>query len=503
MKVLGIVSVLLIIVSSLGMLVAGCVEQPVVFSDKHIEVRIRILMKNPAGAIYTSDLEKLTSLYVGGVNITSLSGLEYCTNLIELNLVGNQISDISPLSSLTSLTHLNLSSNQISDISPLSSLAGLTNLSLSVNQISDVSPLSSLACLTNLSLSNNQISDVSPLSSLTNLTELSLFKNQISDVSPLSSLTNLAHLDLRWNQVCDVSPLSSLTNLSELWLSFNPIILPLPPLPGEGEEALPPIEPPPPGGYPGMDSALSQLVVAEIRGEAASFAKPRNIKLINGSVKVIIEVMPGQMEAATEAATKVGARIGSSYKNLISAIVPIRNLAVLAAEESISLVRMPLTPVPAVPAVAPPPPPPEPSLKPPLPGEGEGALPPIEPPPPEKGYPGMDSALSQLVVAEIRGEAASYAKSHGIELINGSVKVIIEAMPGELEAATEAATKAGAKIWLSYKNLLQATVPIMKLPALAAEESIRFIERPESPVPAASGAAPPPAPPPSPYLVPN
>ena len=370
MKRLGTVSILIILVILLDSLLVSCEEQPVDFSDKHVEVRIRIVLGKPQGAIYTSDLEKLTYLEVGGVNITSLSGLEYCTNLIELNLVANQISDMSPLSSLTNLNHLDLEENQISgvsplssltnltelnlvgnkisDVSPLSSLTNLTSLWLSGNQISDVSPLSSLTGLRALSLESNQISDVSPLSSLTGLRDLHLDSNQISDISPLSSLTSLTHLCLNSNQISDVSPLSSLTNLASLWLSDNPIILPLPPLPGEGEEAIPPIEPPPPGGYPKLDSRLNQLISAEIRGEAASFAKTHNIELIHGTVvKVIIEAMPGQYEAATEAADKFGFDIVTSRRNLLSALVPIRNLAVLAAEESIRLVRMPLVPAPA------------------------------------------------------------------------------------------------------------------------------------------------------------
>ena len=369
MKRPGTISILIILVILLGSLLVSCEEQPVVFSDKHIEVTIRLAMGKPEGAIYTLDLEKLTYLDVAGANITSLSGLEHCTSLIWLNLVANQISDISPLSSLTNLIHLDLSVNRISDVSPLSSLTSLTNLSLSRNQISDISPLSSLTSLTNLSLPVNQISDVSPLSSLTSLTEhnlvanqisdvsslssltnlthLDLSRNQISGVSPLSSLTSLTHLDLRQNQISDVSSLSSLINLTELWLSDNPIILPLPPLLGE-EEELPPIGPPPPGGYPKLDSALNQLVSAEIRGEAASFAEPRGIELIGGNcVEVIIEVMPNEMEAAIEAATKAGANIGLSYKNLLQAVVPIRNLPALAAEESILLVWMPLTPASA------------------------------------------------------------------------------------------------------------------------------------------------------------
>jgi hypothetical protein len=114
----------------------------------------------------------------------------------------------------------------------------------------------------------------------------------------------------------------------------------------EGEENLSQIELPEEGLLK-LGSPLPELIYAEIRGEAASFVKTRNIELSNGKVNVIIEVNPGEMEAAIEAASRAGARTGSSYKDLLEASVPIRKLAVLAAEESIRLVRLPATPLPA------------------------------------------------------------------------------------------------------------------------------------------------------------
>ncbi len=107
------------------------------------------------------------------------------------------------------------------------------------------------------------------------------------------------------------------------------------------------------------------------------------------------------------------------------------------------------------------------------------------PPPdsPDKGNPKLDSQLNQLVRAESRGEAASFAEQSGIELVDGSVRVIIECVPGQLEAATEAATNAGAKLETSYDNLLQVVVPITSLSTLADAASIHFIRLPQYPLP--------------------
>ena len=102
----------------------------------------------------------------------------------------------------------------------------------------------------------------------------------------------------------------------------------------------------------------------------------------------------------------------------------------------------------------------------------------------DKGNPKLDSQLNQLVDAERRGEAASFAEQSGLELVNESVRVIIECVPGELEVAAEAATDAGARLETSHDDLLQVVVPITSLITLADEPSIRFIRLPQYPVPA-------------------
>ena len=102
---------------------------------------------------------------------------------------------------------------------------------------------------------------------------------------------------------------------------------------------------------------------------------------------------------------------------------------------------------------------------------------------PEKGNPKLDSQLNQLVRAERLGEADSFAEQSNIELINGSVSVIIECVPGQVDDATVAATNAGARLETSYKDLLQVVVPITSLTTLTDAESIHLIRLPQYPVP--------------------
>jgi hypothetical protein len=95
------------------------------------------------------------------------------------------------------------------------------------------------------------------------------------------------------------------------------------------------------------------------------------------------------------------------------------------------------------------------------------------------GSPKMDSQLAQLVDAAERGEAESFAKKHNITLIDGSVKVVIECVPGQLEVSRQAVLNHGAEVETTYENLLQVLAPVTSLTALTEVESIRFIRLPQ------------------------
>ena len=200
-------------------------ESPVIveFPDAGLEAAIRGALNKPTGDIYKSELETLTVLNADNLNISDLTGLEYCINLQGLNLWNNMIADISPLSGLTNLHSLALIQNQIINISPLSGLTNLNTLDLRYNLIEDISALSGLNNLTQLILDANQISDIPDLSGLTNLQQLYLNFNQITDISALSGLNNLNTLQINSNQVSNISALSGLHNLGHLLLYMNQI----------------------------------------------------------------------------------------------------------------------------------------------------------------------------------------------------------------------------------------------------------------------------------------
>jgi len=89
--------------------------------------------------------------------IDSLDGIEYCINLVTLDISDNQISDISNLWNLKNIEELFLANNQIGYIDTLGNLLKLRILDLSGNQIDDISPLFELEHLEYLNLVGNKV----------------------------------------------------------------------------------------------------------------------------------------------------------------------------------------------------------------------------------------------------------------------------------------------------------------------------------------------------------
>ena len=199
----------------------------ITFPDPKLEAAFREYLNKPEGLIYASDLEALTTFEDDPEDprgISDLTGLEYCVNLVGLNLGLNKITDISVLANLTKLGWIDLWANEITDISPLAGLTNLRSLVLATNNISDLTPLAGLINLETLSMADNNVSDISPLAGLANLRSLSLTRNNITDISPLAGLTGLYDITIGKNNISDISALANLTKLWSLWIGKNNII---------------------------------------------------------------------------------------------------------------------------------------------------------------------------------------------------------------------------------------------------------------------------------------
>ena len=70
-------------------------ENPVVvFGDERLEQVVRDILDNQEEDIYARDVRNITVLEAVGKNIVSLQGLEYFTELEQLNLEDNFIEDL-------------------------------------------------------------------------------------------------------------------------------------------------------------------------------------------------------------------------------------------------------------------------------------------------------------------------------------------------------------------------------------------------------------------------
>ena len=194
--------------------------QTVAIPDPNLRAAVETALGKASGVPITAvEMATLTRLEARKSGIQILTGLEYATKLIVLDLGGNSISDISPVAGLTNLTELWLWGNNISDISVVAGLTELQRLHLGGNNISDILPMIDLANLTQLWLWGNDISNISVVVILTRLQWLHLGGNNISDISPVAGLTDLTGLNLGGNNISDISPVAGLTHLT--WLGLN------------------------------------------------------------------------------------------------------------------------------------------------------------------------------------------------------------------------------------------------------------------------------------------
>ena len=171
----------------IGIASAQVVEVP----DANLRDAIRETLALPAAAPLTQqEMVRLKVLYAEDRDIADLTGLDYATNLIHLDLSACGIVDIAPLADLTRLQKLHLSTNKIVDIAPLANLTQLEFLNLNYNYpLTDINPLANLIKLEILKLNGNLIQDITPLSNLTNLRHLEIVENPILDYSPVEALS--------------------------------------------------------------------------------------------------------------------------------------------------------------------------------------------------------------------------------------------------------------------------------------------------------------------------
>ena len=189
--------------------------------DKNLEkVLLKVLR---ADKITDENLLKVSVLHADGKDIADLTGLEHCSNVLEVRLARNKIKSVEPLGKCLKLQSVDLTDNQISDIKPLAKLVKLQYLKLDENDIESIEIVKGLKALTSLYIDRNKVSTLKPVAGLPKLQAIYAAENQISDLDPLRKVKWLASLDVSGNKVKDIRPLTGLTELRWTFLMKNKI----------------------------------------------------------------------------------------------------------------------------------------------------------------------------------------------------------------------------------------------------------------------------------------
>lgn len=125
-------------------------------------------------------LTSFTYLNVSHRDIQWIDGLEHCTELKSLFLIGNRVVDLEPLSDMRSLTLLDLSMNEDLNFHTLR------------HPVKSVEKLFLRSC---------KLDDLSFVEYFPNLRQLSLFHNNINDIKNLTLLKELRAVNLDANLV--------------------------------------------------------------------------------------------------------------------------------------------------------------------------------------------------------------------------------------------------------------------------------------------------------------
>lgn len=136
--------------------------------DNHLKFVLASKLGKKINEINKDILVTLRELDLSDCGINNLKGLEYATNITNINLSRNDIVDASLLSNLHRITNLELSENRIEDISFLNNLKKLRSVGLDSNNISGIDNLKNLKDLVLLNISNNKIKDLTFVDTIPN-----------------------------------------------------------------------------------------------------------------------------------------------------------------------------------------------------------------------------------------------------------------------------------------------------------------------------------------------
>jgi len=206
----------------------------VTIPDRNLEIVIRTEIGKPDGPITAGDMAQIIDLSAPNSGIQTLDSIEYCVNLLGLNMASGQeedavqnfISDLKPIAGLVSLERLSLQGNRINDLAPLKNLISLRAVNLSDNGLEDISTLGNLINLEDLLLINNKVGDISSLENCRVLKNLWVQHNEITDIGSLRGLENLEKVFIDSNLIRDLAPLvenPGIGDKDQVFVTLNPL----------------------------------------------------------------------------------------------------------------------------------------------------------------------------------------------------------------------------------------------------------------------------------------
>lgn len=175
----------------------------VTIPDKLLRETILASLNKPATSDLTiEDMEKVTTIVIPNnisLQVSSLSGLEYATNLSQIYLVQSNVVDFSPLEALSSLVYVDLGGATLnsSNFPDLSRSTGIKRITASSARLDDsiLPELAQFESLERIYLDSNiNITTLEPLKDLPNLRSISVQFCGIKDFTVINEFPELRDL---------------------------------------------------------------------------------------------------------------------------------------------------------------------------------------------------------------------------------------------------------------------------------------------------------------------
>nr|KAF6453055.1 leucine rich repeats and IQ motif containing 1 [Molossus molossus] len=185
---------------------------------KYIDVQ-----ENNIETINCENLENLCVVLLNKNQLTSLHGMDGCTNIQDLELSHNKITRIGGLESLKNLQQLIMDHNQLISTKGLCDTPTIIYLDCSHNHLTKVEGIESCGLLQILKLQGNYLNELPSLENHVLLRELYLDDNSISSAEAVSSywLPLLQNLTMSQNSLTKIAPLFHFVSLEKLDVSNN------------------------------------------------------------------------------------------------------------------------------------------------------------------------------------------------------------------------------------------------------------------------------------------